>query len=100
MGTAVKGVAATYRMTNRPPPTKPSPFVSTILTPLVNFNNSVKKHIPSHAVPTWKEKVVSTISSKYNVAVEELMETVKRTEVALKNRKSRLSTIGGIKGAM
>eukprot|EP01082_Thalassiosira_pseudonana_P005647 g5361.t1 g5361 contig2:380600-383244(+) len=31
---AVKGVAATYRMTNRPPPTQASPFVATILRPL------------------------------------------------------------------
>mmetsp|Transcript_6717 Transcript_6717/g.7785 ORF Transcript_6717/g.7785 Transcript_6717/m.7785 type:complete len:91 (+) Transcript_6717:200-472(+) len=34
---AVKGVAATYRMTNRPPPTQASPFVHTILRPIREF---------------------------------------------------------------
>ena len=31
---AVKGVAGKYRLTNKPPPETPSPFVGTILTPL------------------------------------------------------------------
>jgi hypothetical protein len=36
----VRGVAATYRMTNRPPPTQASPFVGSILRPLKEFEQS------------------------------------------------------------
>ena len=42
---AVKGVAATYRMTNRPAPTRPSPYVSTILKPLKEFNTEFNEAV-------------------------------------------------------
>ena len=90
---AVKGVAATYRMTNRPPPTLPSPFVGTILRPLKDFDNNIKERSPSHIDIAWKKHVVDTVSDRYSVAVSELMETVKKTEEALKHRMTR--RIGG-----
>eukprot|EP00594_Rhizosolenia_setigera_P004895 CAMPEP_0178943356 /NCGR_PEP_ID=MMETSP0789-20121207/2541_1 /TAXON_ID=3005 /ORGANISM="Rhizosolenia setigera, Strain CCMP 1694" /LENGTH=861 /DNA_ID=CAMNT_0020622941 /DNA_START=41 /DNA_END=2623 /DNA_ORIENTATION=+ len=83
---AVKGVAATYRMTNRPPPTKASPFVSMILRPLKEFDENYASRTPPQVGSEWKVLIISDISEKYSVAVEELLETVKRTEVALKSR--------------
>ena len=93
---AVKGVAATYRMTNRPPPTQPSPFVNTVLRPLKEFNDSFSNRIPSHMGILWKKRIVDTVSERYSTAVSELMETVQRTEEALKNRKARRSMAGGM----
>lgn len=90
---AVKGVAATYRMTNRPPPTNPSPFVGTILRPLKDFDSNVANRIPSHIGVLWKKRVVSTVSDRYSISVSELIDTVKKTEEALKNRMTR--RIGG-----
>lgn len=93
---AVKGVAATYRMTNRPPPTQPSPFVPTILRPLKEFNSEFRHKTPLQMGVGWKLSVVNTIAQRYSSAVEELIATVQRTEVALKNRKARKMASGGM----
>lgn len=93
---AVKGVAATYRMTNRPPPTQASPFVGTILRPLKDFDNEFASRTPDRVGARWKEQIVAAVSDRYSVAVEELITTVQRTEVALKNRKARRTAVGGM----
>ena len=93
---AVKGVAATYRMTNRPPPSQASPFVATILGPLKEFNGNFLSRTPPQVGFEWKRMVVSSIAEKYCVAVSELTETVQRTEEALKNRKARRAAAGGM----
>mmetsp|Transcript_24321 Transcript_24321/g.36236 ORF Transcript_24321/g.36236 Transcript_24321/m.36236 type:complete len:892 (-) Transcript_24321:125-2800(-) len=93
---AVKGVAATYRMTNRPPPTQASPYVSTILRPLKEFNSNFLNRTPPQVGFEWKRKVVASVAEKYCSAVSELTETVQRTEEALKNRKARRTSAGGM----
>jgi hypothetical protein len=93
---AVKGVAATYRMTNRPPPTQASPFVATILRPLQEFDKSYASRTPPQIGDDWKRSVVSSVSDKYSLAVEELIATVKRTEDALKGRATRRTMAGGM----
>eukprot|EP00546_Thalassionema_frauenfeldii_P020380 CAMPEP_0178897296 /NCGR_PEP_ID=MMETSP0786-20121207/1664_1 /TAXON_ID=186022 /ORGANISM="Thalassionema frauenfeldii, Strain CCMP 1798" /LENGTH=848 /DNA_ID=CAMNT_0020567823 /DNA_START=55 /DNA_END=2601 /DNA_ORIENTATION=- len=93
---AVKGVAATYRMTNRPPPTQSSPFVPTILRPLRDFNDAFRRKIPPKVGVRWKISVVTTVSQRYAMAVEELIATVQRTEVALQNRRARRTVAGGM----
>jgi len=93
---AVKGVAATYRMTNRPPPTQASPFVPTVLRPLREFNNAFRRKIPPSIGVRWKIAVVNTVAHRYSLAVEELIATVQRTEVALQNRRARRTVAGGM----
>ena len=93
---AVKGVAATYRMTNRPPPTQASPFVATILRPLKEFDTTYASRTPPQMGDEWKYQIIGTVSTKYSVAVEELIATVKRTEEALKSRKTRRMMAGGM----
>ena len=93
---AVKGVAATYRMTNRPPPTQPSPFVPTILRPLVKFIDEFRHRIPPVVGIRWKIAIVNTVAERYSVAVEELIATIQRTEVALQSRRARRTVAGGM----
>ena len=93
---AVKGVAATYRMTNRPPPKLASPFVSKILAPLKEFDDSYSSRTPPQIGSRWKSAVVYTVSARYSEAVEELIATVERTENALKTRKVRRTASGGM----
>jgi hypothetical protein len=93
---AVKGVAATYRMTNRPPPTQASPFVATILRPLKEFANEFSYRKPDHIGDAWKIQTVTVVTERYSTAVEELLTTVQRTEVALQNRRARRATSGGM----
>lgn len=90
---AVKGVAATYRMTNRPPPTQASPFVGTILRPLKEFDTEFINRIPHRIGSKWKQQIVVTVAERYALAVEDLIATVQRTEEALKSRKAR-RTVG------
>jgi len=94
--TAVKGVAATYRMTNRPPPSHASPFVTTILRPLKEFHDAFSCRTPPHIGATWKHHIIEVVSEHYSIAVDELLDTIKRTEEALKNRKARRATSGGM----
>jgi conserved oligomeric Golgi complex subunit 2 len=101
---AVKGVAATYRMTNRPPPTLASPFVTTILRPLREFAQEYLHRTPDRIGSQWKQQIVVTISDRYATAVQELLTTVQRTEDALKSRKTttqqrRSGLTGGGAGA-
>ncbi|KAL3937721.1 MAG: hypothetical protein SGBAC_007231 [Bacillariaceae sp.] len=93
---AVKGVAATYRMTNRPPPTQASPFVSTILRPVKEFSNEFSQRKPDHIGDGWRLQIISVVTDRYCAAVEELLTTVARTEVTLQNRRTRRATSGGI----
>ena len=93
---AVKGVAATYRMTNRPPPTQASPFVATILRPLKEFSDEFSDRTPDHIGDKWKTSIVASVTERYSVAVEELITTVERTDVALQSRRARRATSGGM----
>jgi len=93
---AVKGVAATYRMTNRPPPTQASPFVATILRPIKEFDSEFANRTPDRIGSKWKLQVIATVADRYAVAVDDLISTVQRTEVALKNRKARRMAAGGM----
>jgi len=93
---AVKGVVATYRMTNRPPPTQASPYVKTILRPLKEFSDEVSLRIPDYIGNKWKVAVLTEITDRYSTAVEELITTVRRTEVALQNRRTRRVASGGV----
>ena len=93
---AVKGVAATYRMTNRPPPTQSSPFVATILRPVKEFNQEFASRTPDYIGNTWIYEIIKSVSERYSAAVKELLATVQRTEVALQNRRARRAASGGM----
>jgi conserved oligomeric Golgi complex subunit 2 len=93
---AVKGVAATYRMTNRPPPSQASPFVATILRALKDFDGEFRHRTPPQVGVRWKIEVVNTVAQRYSMAVEELIATVQRTEVAMQKRKTRKTAAGGM----
>jgi len=44
----------------------------------------------------WKQRIVVSVSDRYAAAVEELIATVQRTEVALQNRGTRRRAAGGM----
>jgi hypothetical protein len=93
---AVKGIAATFRMTNRPAPTLASPFVATILRSLKEFDSANGSRVPPIIGNRWKERVLNSIADKYSSSVAELIETVQKTEEALKNRKGRKTAASGL----
>jgi hypothetical protein len=73
-----------------------SPFVSTILRPLKEFDTSYSSRTPPQIGDEWKYNVIGKVADKYSIAVEELIATVKRTEEALKSRKTRRMMAGGM----
>lgn len=85
---AVKGVAATYRMTNRPPPTQASHWAATILRPLQEFSQQFTDRVPDRIGSRWKQQIVVTVAERYAAAVKELLNTVERTENALRTRRT------------
>lgn len=83
-------------MTNRPPPKQSSPFVSTILRPLKEFDAEFSNRAPPQIGGEWKIEVVRVVSERYSDAVEKLIVTVKQTEEALRKRKARKANAGGM----
>lgn len=68
---AVKGITATYRMTNKPPPQRPSPFVPNVLRALRDFDARWGGSAPSNdggggggAGGGWKDRVVLSVCNR------------------------------------
>lgn len=60
------------------------------------FDNSYSSRTPPQIGEEWKYSVIGTVADRYSIAVEELIATVKRTEEALKSRKTRRMMAGGM----
>ena len=88
----LKGITATFRMTNKPLPTKPSHFVSGVLTPLLKFNETVSGKGKITSAATRKAlliEAVNGICEQYADAAEDLLTSVKKTEASLNRLKDR-----------
>lgn len=70
--------------------------MTTILRPLKEFDANYSSRTPPQIGDEWKYSVIGTVADRYSVAVEELIATVKRTEEALKSRKTRRMMAGGM----
>eukprot|EP00741_Cyanophora_paradoxa_P012665 tig00020614_g12236.t1 len=93
---AVRGVTAMYRMTNKPPPTKPSMYVATILQPLGQFAQEVEaSSLVSRAVlQSWTLAAVTSVADRYNEMTTELITTVRKTESSLKRLQAKKPAAG------
>jgi conserved oligomeric Golgi complex subunit 2 len=104
---AVKTVAGTFRMTNKPAPTTCSLFLSSILAPLKDFNDvfGMKAFDEEIAAASpaadesrrfdfvngdgkrWKQIAVNKVSQRYCDIVSEVLTTARSMDDALKKRK-------------
>lgn len=90
----LRGITATYRMTNKPPPSRPSPYTSSILRPLIDFmNGSGYKNITDRGGEDLKNGVLSRVCYRFYVMTEELIETIKKTESSLRKLKNRGNSV-------
>ena len=86
----VRGITATYRMTNRPMPSRPSHYVSSILRPLSELKQSFSKtNVSQELVKELLDYVAKEVSVKYDETAEDLLRTVHQTESSLKRLKER-----------
>lgn len=81
----IKGITATYRMTNKPLPVRHSAYVSGVLRPIKNFldgeraatylNDEIKKEL--------LQRATFEITGRYNELAADLVSVVRRTESSL-----------------
>ncbi|KAL0048278.1 hypothetical protein WJX82_011732 [Trebouxia sp. C0006] len=80
----LRGITATYRMTARPLPTRPSHYVGGVLQPLRAFlGTDAGKHLQPAAQQEVAEGVAATVSQQYASMVSELLDMLQKTEQSL-----------------
>ena len=97
----VRGITATYRMTNRPLPSRPSHYVSSILKPASELKKTLSDaNVPLDVQNAMCGNVVEQVTKKYDETAEELLRTVRQTESSLKRLKQRqVQATGGSSGS-
>ncbi|KAL6064293.1 Conserved oligomeric Golgi complex subunit 2 [Balamuthia mandrillaris] len=81
----LKGITQTYRLTNKPVPTKHSYYVSNILRPLDTFLKAHSAHLPQrHVKSEWCRNVLTAVAAQYKEMAVELLQTSHKTEYFLK----------------
>lgn len=86
----LRGIVATFRMTKRSQPERPSHYVSAILSPLQAFlQGSGAQKLSTEARADLTKAVVAGISARYQQLAEDTLDTVRKTESSLKRLKTR-----------
>jgi hypothetical protein len=95
----IRAIASRYRMTNKPAPDTPSPYVETVLRPLKTF---LKKHSAmldlvltagdgaSTQYLQWVRVILEASSQTFALQVQSLMETVRTMDSSLQSRRKML----------
>ena len=86
----VRAIAATYRMTNREPPTSCSFYVETLLRELREFLTENEGRVPYIVEEgRWVGRVVGRITRAYRESVVELFDMVKGASGSLRKKKGK-----------
>ena len=96
----VRGITATYRMTNRPMPSRPSHYVSSVLRPLDDLQKSFRQtQVSPQLMNELRDYVAQKVTIKYDETAVDLLRTVHQTESSLKRLKEKqVSAQGGGQG--
>nr|PNR36513.1 hypothetical protein PHYPA_022364 [Physcomitrium patens] len=79
-----KGIVATYRMTNRPLPSRHSPYVTSILQPLKTFLEDDRyAHVTNEMHAELIASVSEKITSQYDVLARDMVSMARQTEASL-----------------
>lgn len=80
----LRGISATYRMTARPLPTRPSHYASGVLQPLRAFlDTDAGKRLQPSTQEELAQGVVANVSQHYASMVSELLDMLQKTEQSL-----------------
>ncbi|XP_078437582.1 oligomeric golgi complex subunit-like protein [Wolffia australiana] len=92
----LKAITATYRMTMKGPPVRPSPYVSSLLRPIKVFLNGERiKYLTLDARAQFLSSAALKLTSRYCDMVTELVDTVKKTESSLQRIRQTAQRRGG-----
>ncbi|KAF4361635.1 hypothetical protein F8388_007651 [Cannabis sativa] len=81
----LKGITATFRMTNKPIPTRHSPYVSGVLRPLETFlrGERATKYLTSEIKKELRDRAAAEITSRYYDLAADLVSVARKTESSL-----------------
>ncbi|KAE8654776.1 elongation factor 1-delta 1-like isoform X1 [Hibiscus syriacus] len=81
----LKGITATYRMTNKPLPVRHSPYVAGVLRPLKTFldGEQAKKYLTSNARNNVLLGTATDITTRYYELAADLVSVARKTESSL-----------------
>ena len=87
----LKGITATFRMTNKPTPSKHSHFVPMLLQPLSKFSEESQRtrRLSPIAAKELTREVCEGVTKKYAEMAGDLVATVLKTEASLNRLKDR-----------
>jgi hypothetical protein len=92
----IKGITATYRMTNKPAPTRHSHFVPGVTQPLraILDGPRLSASLSADAKRSFSHAVALVVTSRYEELARELVTTVKKTESSLRRLRERRAAGG------
>eukprot|EP01018_Ginkgo_biloba_P037154 Gb_39305 [translate_table: standard] len=92
----VKGITATYRMTNKPPPVRHSPYISGVLQPLKVFLEGERAvYLTGETRNELLQSAAERITGRYNELAWEVVTVAKKTESSLQRIRQGAQKRGG-----
>merc|ERR1719191_1748626 len=79
---AIRGIPAVYRMTNKPIPTRASPYVESSLKPVVNLHESACSIVAPEVLNAWVVRVVDAASEHFVAQAQQLLDQVQQQEAS------------------
>lgn len=80
---AIRGIPAVYRMTNKPVPTRASPYVESALKPVNNLHESSAPIVAPEVLNAWIVKVVDAAAEHFITQAQQLLDQVQQQEASL-----------------
>jgi len=80
----LRGIPATYRMTNKPVPNKPSYFVNNLVFPVEELLKHADRFLHETNKVSWVKNILTAVTHKYLEMTAELLSTLRKSEALIK----------------
>eukprot|EP01114_Cavostelium_apophysatum_P023937 TRINITY_DN9192_c0_g1_i1.p1 TRINITY_DN9192_c0_g1~~TRINITY_DN9192_c0_g1_i1.p1 ORF type:complete len:750 (+),score=180.22 TRINITY_DN9192_c0_g1_i1:104-2353(+) len=92
----LRGIPATYRMTNKPVPTKPSYFVNNIVEPIEELERQLDHLVRTNVKKAWLLKIATSVTERYREMTNELLNSLHKSEEMIRKfKKGPQSAVSG-----
>ena len=92
---SVHDIQRLYRRTNRQVPSKPCPYITSVMLPIQQFFTETSSICPRDILHNWAIDILSTVANEYLSVVSETLAAVQKMEESLKRlKKVRERTAG------
>ena len=93
---SVNDIQRLYRRTNRQVPSKPCPYIVSVLLPIQEFYTKTSSICANDILQNWSVHILSLVADEYLGAVSETLAAVQKMEESLRRlKKVREKTTGG-----